>query len=182
AWFVVENYRVAKCKGEWAVAAGVGDAGEGGAAVRGARYAREVARVGASRIVEGDANLVGVVWVRCSECLRLCSVGERLGAGDQVDVPGTICQGCQGGWQQLLDKPGEGARSGRRTSASLAAVKHDESPFKALHLVDAQLVNLGTVKARRQDADVDGLGLGVILLWHFCRFRSGRPGRASAAP
>src|SRR4029077_4214282 len=40
--FVVQNDRVAKGIGEWALAAGVGDAGEGGAAVGGARYAREV--------------------------------------------------------------------------------------------------------------------------------------------
>ena len=34
-WFVVQNNGVSKGKGEWAVAAGVGDAGEGGPAVRG---------------------------------------------------------------------------------------------------------------------------------------------------
>ena len=58
-------------------------------------------------------NLVGVIGVGCSECLRLRNVGGGLCAGDQIDVRGTIRQGCQGRWQQFLDKPGEGARSGR---------------------------------------------------------------------
>src|SRR6266496_6013243 len=110
-WFVVQNNGVAKGKVEGASTGGGGDAGEGGPAVRGARYAGEVAKVGASRIVEGDANLIGVIRVRRGECLRLRRVGERLGAGDQVDVRGTIRQRCQGRWEQFLDKPGEGVRS-----------------------------------------------------------------------
>ena len=58
-----------------------------------------------------------------------------------------------------MDKPGEGV--GRRTSVALAAVKHEESPFKTLHLVDALLVNGGTVKPRRQALDIDNF---VLLL------------------
>ena len=53
---VVQNNGVAKGVVEGALTGGVGDAGEGGAAVGGARCAGEVAKVGASRIVEGDAR------------------------------------------------------------------------------------------------------------------------------
>ena len=106
-WFVVQNNGVAKGVVKGASTGGGGDAGEGGPAVRGARYAGEVAKVGASRIVEGDANLVGIIGVRRGVCLRLRCVGERLSAGDQVDVRGTIRQGCPGRWQQFLDKLGE---------------------------------------------------------------------------
>ena len=42
-WFVVEKNGVAKGIGEWALTARGGDASEGGAAVGGDRYAREVA-------------------------------------------------------------------------------------------------------------------------------------------
>ena len=55
---------------------------------------------------------------------------------------------------QLLNKAREGAEGGP-PSAALAAVKHDESPFEALHLVDALLVNGGTVESRRKALDVD---------------------------
>ena len=95
-WFVVQNNGVAKGVVKGASTGGGRDAGEGGPAVRGARYAGEVAKVGASRIVEGDANLVGVIGVGGRECLRLRRVGGRLGTGDQVDVRGTIRQGCRG--------------------------------------------------------------------------------------
>ena len=160
-WFVVQNNGVAKGVVKGASTGGGRDAGEGGPAVRGARYAGEVAKVGASRIVEGDANLVGIIGVGGRECLRLRRVGGRLGAGDQVDVRGTKCHWCQGRWQQFLDKLGEGARrcTFRRTSASLAAVKHEKSPFKALHPVDALLVNGGTVKSRRKTLDVDNFSV-----------------------
>ena len=89
---------------------GGGDAGEGGAAVRGARYAGEVAKVGASRIVEGDANLVGVIQLASGECLRLRRVGERMKHRDQVDVRGAIRQGTRGDTQQFLDKLRDGGR------------------------------------------------------------------------
>ena len=58
------------------------------------RYAGEVAGVGASRIVEATHNLVGIIGVGGSECLRLRNVGRGFGPGDQVDVRGTIRQGC----------------------------------------------------------------------------------------
>ena len=93
---VVQNDGVAKGIGEWALAAGVGDAGEGDAAVGGARYAREVAEGRASRVVESDANLVGVIRVGRSVCLRLNNVRRGFGAGDQVNIRAAICQGgCQ---------------------------------------------------------------------------------------
>ena len=41
---------------------------------------------------------------------------------------------------------------------ALAAVKHEKSPVKALHPVDALLVNRGTVKSRRKTWDVDNFG------------------------
>src|SRR5262249_18340635 len=144
-WFVVQSNRVAKGVVKGASTGGGGDPGEGGAAVRGARYAREVAKASASRIVEGDANLVGVIRVGRGECLRLRRVGERLGASDEVDVRGTICQRSH----QLLNKARERRISGRWTSsAALAAVKHEESPLKTFHFVDAFLVDGGTVKPR----------------------------------
>ena len=42
------------------------------------RYAREVAKVGASRIVESDDDLIGIIGVGRGECLRLRRVGERV--------------------------------------------------------------------------------------------------------
>ena len=48
--------------------------------------------------------------------------------------------------------------------AALAAVKHEESPFKALHLIDALLVNCGTVESRRKAFDVDNFVFSAALL------------------
>src|SRR5262249_25507851 len=172
---IVQNNWVAKGVGKRAVAAGVGDAGECVAAVSGTRYAREVARVGASRIVEGDANLGGIIRVSCNECLRLRRVGEGLSASDQVDVRATELRKFR---HQFLDKPVETRIDGRRASLALATGKHDEAPSKALHPVDTQLVNLGTVKPRRQDANVGPPRKRVILLLRFCVFRRDDPGRA----
>ena len=103
-----QNNGVAKGVGEWALTVGFGDAGEGGAAVGGARYTGEIVACGASRIVEGDTNLVGVIWVSRRVRLRLNNVGGRLGASDQIDIRGAICQRCL----QLLDQPREGATGG----------------------------------------------------------------------
>ena len=47
---------------------------------------------------------------------------------------------------------------------ALAAVKHEESPFKALHPVDALLVNGGTVKSRRKTWDVDNFSVLLLAL------------------
>ena len=46
--------------------------------------------VAASRVVVGNDDLVGVIRVSPSECLRLGNVGRGLGAGDQIDIRGAI--------------------------------------------------------------------------------------------
>jgi len=173
AWFVVQNNGVAKGIREWALAAGVGDSGESGTAVCGARYAREVVGVRASGVIEGGANLHGVIRVSRSVCLRLNNVGGRLSAGDQVYVGGAIRQG---DWQQFLHQLREGASSGSRTSLCLAAGNHDKASPEALHLVDALLVNRGTVKSRRKALDVDNF----VLLLRFCGAGSSCGERAKA--
>ena len=116
-------------------------------------------KLGASRIVESDDDLIGVIRVGRGECLRLRRVGECLGSSDQVDVPSTIRQGRGDGssfwtsWEKAL----VGAPLGYLRV--LAAVKHEKSPFKALHPVDALLVNGGTVKSRRKTLDVDNFSV-----------------------
>src|SRR5216684_1996892 len=165
-WLVVQNNGVAKSVGEGALTVGLGEAGEGGAPVGGDRCAGDVVAGGASRVVVGDDDLVGVIWVSRSECLRLGNVGRSLRAGDQVDVRGAIRQGRQ----QFLDKLVDGTESGSRrsrTALCLAAGNHDGSGPEVLLLVDAQLVNFGTVKAGR-DEWVGGLGDNVLLLLRLC--------------
>ena len=58
-------------------------------------------------------------------------------------------------------------------SRAHAAGLQDESGSEVLHLVVAQLVNSGTVKSRREEANVDAIETGVILLRR-CSARSGR--------
>src|SRR5450432_2667454 len=99
---VVQNDGVAKGTGERALAAAVGDTGEGGSAVTGDRYTGEIAGGGASRIVVGDDHLVGVIWISRSVGLRLDSARRGLGAGDQVDVRAAKGQGRQ----RILDNVG----------------------------------------------------------------------------
>ena len=90
--FVVESNRVAKvrpvstCERAWV------EAGEGGAAVAGERCAGVVGG-GGSGIVVGDDDLVGVIRVGQSVCLRLGRVRNVLGAGDQIDIRAAIHQG-----------------------------------------------------------------------------------------
>ena len=97
---------VAKGIGERALAAGGGDAGEGGSAVGGDREAGEIAGGGASRIVVGDDHLEGVIWISRSVCLRLDNVRRGLGAGDQVDVRGAK----QGRPNTLFGQSAEGSK------------------------------------------------------------------------
>ena len=54
---------------------------------------------------------------------------------------------------------------------SLAAENHDDAGPQVFHLVDAQLMNLGTIKSWR-DEPVDGLR-GVILLPRLRGIRNG---------
>ena len=83
-WAIVQNNRVAHGIGKRALAAGVGQAGEGVAAIGGNRCARDVDRSGvaASRIIVSYNDLVGIIWVTCSGCLGLCNIRRCLGASD----------------------------------------------------------------------------------------------------
>ena len=68
---IVQKNRVALGTGKGALTAGVGDAGEGSAAVGGDRCAGYVDRtlIAASRVVVGDDNLLRVIRVSPGECL-----------------------------------------------------------------------------------------------------------------
>src|SRR5206468_11221507 len=113
--------------------------------------------------VVGDDYLVGVIWVRRSECLRLGNVGRGLGAGDQVDVGSAI----RHGGQQPLNKLRECSERGSCTSLCLTAGNHDGPSPEVFLLVDAQLANAGTVKSDRNEG-VCGVGDNVILLLRLC--------------
>ena len=142
------------------------------APVGGDRCAGDIdgAEITAARIVVSHDDLVGVIRVSPSECLRLRNVGRSLGVVDQVHIRAAVCQGS---WHETVDKLGQG--SGRRgfTSFCQTAENHDGARPKVFHPVDAQLVNLGTVKSRRNQR-VHGLrakipGGEVVLLLRLCR-------------
>ena len=69
------------------------------------RYARKVAAGCASGVIESDTNLVGVIRVSRSVCLRLNNVGRGFRPRDQVNIRGAKCER---DWQQFLGKLGEG--------------------------------------------------------------------------
>src|SRR5262249_13128433 len=83
---VIQNNRVAKGVGKRTLTTGVGDTGEGQAAVGGTRYARELVDCGTSRVIESYANLIGVIWVSRTVCLGLNNVWRGLRPRDQVNV------------------------------------------------------------------------------------------------
>ena len=85
-------------------------------------------------------------------------------AGNQVHIRGAIRQRCH----QVLHKLGQrnGSPQDKLTSLCLAAENHDGSGPEVLHLVDAQLANLGTVKSRR-DKRVNYWDL-VVTLYFGC--------------
>ena len=76
--------------------------------------------------------------------------------------------------QQLFDPLGELGRrresigTGTRTALRRAASDHNETGPKVLLLVDALLMNLRTIKSRRQHAHIDGTKERVILLLYLC--------------
>ena len=80
-WAVVQNNGVAKCIVKGALTGRVGDAGEGGAAVRGARYAREVVKVLAPReslkATQTWSGLSGLAVVNVSDCVVLGGVSYQ---------------------------------------------------------------------------------------------------------
>ena len=122
------------------------------------------------------------IWLGLSG-LAVVNVSDCVVLGD-VSVPVTrstsaapYVRGARGGgssfwtsWEKAL--VGEGC-----TSAALAAGNHEESPFKALHLVDALLVNRGTVKSRRKTGDVDNFS---VLLLRLCELAVSCGERAKA--
>src|SRR6184192_278831 len=60
--------------------------------------------------------------------------------------------------------------SGSPPPFGLAAENHDRAGSEVFHLVDAQLVNLGTIKSRwNKRADLLGLGGDPIFLLRLCR-------------
>src|SRR4029077_778002 len=183
-WFIVQNNGVAQGIVEGALTIGLGEAGEGGAAVGGDRCAGDVDGTGpaASGVVVADNDLAGVIWVTRTECLRLGNVGRGLSAGDQVHVRCAIRQGRQQffdspGQRQFLDELGEGAGNGSSPSLRLAAGDHDGSGPEVLLLIDAQLLNFRTVKSVR-DQRVFGVGDDLIVLLRLCHARSERRERA----
>ena len=89
--FVVESNRIAKvrpvstCEGAWV------EAGQGGAAVAGVRCPGVVGRSG-SGVVVGDDDLVGIIRVGDSVCLRLGRVRNAVRTGDHIDIRAAIRQ------------------------------------------------------------------------------------------
>jgi len=75
-------------------------------------------------------------------------------------------------------KLGKAGGGGRFTSLCLAAENHDGSGSEVLLLVDAQLVNLGTIKSRR-DKGIDVI-TGRILLLCLVGTRMGGPAKAQS--
>ena len=119
---------------------------------------------------------MGVIRVNHSVCLRLGNVGRSLGAGDQVDVRGAI-QGHQQFFDSLADALKESAARGRAPTAFYrAAGDHDCSGPEVLLLVDAELLDFGTVKPDWHERVV-GCGNNVILNLYWC---GGRGQRANA--
>ena len=97
--------------------AGIGHTGESRATVLGNRQPGDDqwTAVDASGIVVRDQDLVGVIRVGPSECLRLSNVRRGLCPGDQIHVRATIGQGRR----QFFHKPGE--RTGSPTFVGFAA-------------------------------------------------------------
>ena len=113
------------------------------------------------------------------------NVGKGLRTRDQVHVRTAIHHGrCQ-----LLNKLGKchlktELRQARRPVT--AAENHDGSSPKAFLLVNAELVNFGTVKSRRNER-VAAIVKRAILLLRFCEAREDaanapEPSSASEAP
>src|SRR5438128_1365799 len=171
---LIQNDRITFGSGEGALTAASGEPGESGTPVCGCRCAGDVdgADVTASRVVVGDDDLIRIIRVNRTECLRLGNVGISLGASDQVNVRGAIHERRQ----QFLDKLGEGSSRRSGTSFCLAAENHDRSGPEVLLLIDAQIVNAGTIESGR-DQGIDGVGCSVILL----RLRGARSGERAKA-
>ena len=114
----------------------------------------------ASGVVVGDDDLVGVIRVSRSVCLRLGNVRRGFGAGDQVNVRGAKCQRRV---SACLEKLREG-RKGEAAPpvASPQAIMIESGP-QVLLLVDAHFINGGTVKTRRK-------AVGRQLLCDGCAF------------
>lgn len=115
-----------------------------------------------SGVVVCDHDLLGVIRVSDSVGLRLDSVGKGAIGADHVNVRSAIRQGFR---QQAFDELGEAAGSrGSYTSRRLAASNQDEVGPEVLHYVDVLLVDLGTVKSRRQALEIDGFGVNFLFL------------------
>src|SRR6476620_4003851 len=102
---VVQNNRITKGIGEGAATTAVEDSVESQSAVGGGRYRGEIVAGCAFGIVERHNDLIGVIRVSISVCLRLNDVRRGLCPSDQVDI--RSAKG-QRGWQQFSGKLGEG--------------------------------------------------------------------------
>ena len=91
---------------------------------------------------------------------------------DQVDVPGAI-QGHEYFFDALGDALKKGAHRGRTRSPVCCARHHDGSGPEVLLLVDAQLLNFGTVKPDWHQRVV-GRGNNVIPYLYRCAVRGER--------
>src|SRR5206468_9335838 len=114
AWLVVQNHRIALRTSKGALTAGGGEAVKSGATVGGDRCAGDIDRAGvaASRVIVGHNDLLGIIRVNRSECLRLHDIGRGLRMVDQVDVPGAI-QRQEYSFDALADALKEAAHRGR---------------------------------------------------------------------
>src|SRR4029077_10611779 len=83
-----------------------------------------------------------------------------LGAGDQVYVGRAVSQGCQQVFDQATDRTESGSRS--RSARHFAAGNHDGARPEVFLLVDALLVNRGTVKSNGYER-VSGMGNNLTL-------------------
>ena len=109
------------------------------------------------------SGLSGLAVVNVSDCVVLGGVSVPVTRLTSAAPNVTGARDGGSSFWTSLEKALVGAPF-RRTSASLAAVKHEKSPFKVLHPVDALLVNGGTVKSRRKTLDVDNFVLFAALV------------------
>src|SRR6476660_4571188 len=101
---VIQNNRITKGIGEGAATTTVEDSVESQSAVGGGRYRGEIVVGRAFGIVERHNDLVGVIRVSRSVCLRLNDVRRGLCPSDQVDIRGAKRER---DWQQFSGNLGQ---------------------------------------------------------------------------
>src|SRR4029077_1785965 len=164
-WLVVQNNRVAKGIGERTLAARGCNGGEGQSAVGRNRCAGELVGVRASGVVESNDNLVRVIRISISVCLRLNNMRRGLGASNQVHVRTAKAHRCHEVVHKLGERTGTAEFGLFAASLRQTAVNHDRSGSEAFHPSDAKLANLRTIKSRwNKRADLLRPGANSILV------------------